>query len=185
MSKAGNLRHLISGMENYIFNKDGSVYLSRHGYLMFQYAKANEGQFNGDEHQALTWAKTKLLTNPDAINSFGQHLYTTEREDFIKHTVMLVPPYDDSMKTYDPSSRHTFTIEWFDPLSENDHIDTCSFDMDADRVEVAIAVWGASANSDSAYDIHRITETHEDKVLNVWEARSPETQDYELVLIRY
>lgn len=175
------------------FFPDGTICLSVHGHTTFEYAKAHLSKFDGDEERALFHAMEK--ENFPEFNAFIQELYAKDREGFIEKVPVIVGPYEDKNKIYDPEQHHKFKLEYPTPNFEaeiNPSLDAWLNSVSmikADRLESAIAIWEHTSNMDfdlSSHGYHLIRVTELDKemsVLNVWEARSPQTHDFELVLV--
>ncbi len=175
------------------FFPDGTVCLSRYGYPTFEYAKAHLDKFDGDEERALFHAMEKA--NFAEFDAFVQELYRKDPESFIAKAPVIVGPYKDKTKVYDPEQRNHFKLQFKSPNYDAELDPSLDAWLDsvvmfkADRLEVAVAIWEHSTNtnfddSSNCYHLDRVTEFDKDmKELNVWKARSPQTMDYELVLI--
>lgn len=162
------LNHPRFKKQQIVRNKDGSVYCVYLFYTLEEYAKRNVDKFDGDLEKALAWTITKYITSPQDIAAIGSILYEEERESFLKQATLLVKAYDDPNRTLNKQDDHEFKIEFTDAHAETDDAINGSITFEADRLEVALALWNFTASFEHLLD--KVTELAQDKIVNVWEA---------------
>jgi len=163
------LNHPRFKRQHFVKNKDGSVYSVFLFYIIEEHGKRNAGKFDGDLEKAFEWTITRYIANPVEIVAVGPVLYEEDRENFLKEATQLVAPYDDPNKVYDKANDHEFKIEYADQVAEDDELSVKSLVINADRLEVALALWENTTNKDSEYLLNEVNELHQGEVLNVWQ----------------
>jgi len=182
-----------SNRKQFHFLEDGSVCLSTYGFTTFEYMKANLDKFDGDENRVLKFVLDKA--NFDEFNTFVQDLYKKDQAYFIENAPQIAEPYKDPTQVYDRNKKTSFKMEYQKINPDIDIIPDAEMwvgeevVIKADRFEVAVALWEHTSNmnfdlSSKGYHLERVTEFDKDNnVLNVWQDRTNNYQDHELVLV--